>query len=188
MLGGSFLQLNEVRLKKESEESNTSGAPSHLQWRGKWNQSILLLWARCAPSKRRVEWLKGCFLFLYCGLWAGGSSAQPAIQLNSSWIELSSCFAFSCVCSRQEGSPTLFVLLKREVNWWMKEMEWSAAVIKHITAKQQRNPIFDWSEAAAEVNHSIHSFINKSKFNNFHFYLIDAFHFDGMKRLNKNVL
>ena len=70
----------------------------------------------------------------------------------------------------------------------MKEMEWSAAVIKHITAKQQRNPIFDWSEAAAEVNHSIHSFINKSKFNNFHFYLIDSFHFDGMKRLNKNVL
>ena len=61
VLGGSFLQLNEVRLKKESEESNTSGAPTA----GRQVHSFLqLLLARCAPSKRWVE-LNG-FAFSSC--------------------------------------------------------------------------------------------------------------------------
>ena len=132
--------------------------------------------------------LAGClFSFLFVG-YEPEAPLRQRISFHSSMNSTSALLLVHSIAPAKTGSPTLFVLLKREVNWWMKEMEWSAAVIKHITAKQQRNPIFDWSEAAAEVNHSIHSFINKSKFNNFHFYLIDSFHFDGMKRLNKNVL
>ena len=47
-----------MKLMRQWNGINERG-PKELMLRGKWNQSILLLLARPAPSKRRVEWLKG---------------------------------------------------------------------------------------------------------------------------------
>ena len=155
-----------------------------LCWRRERNEKTLSFWMeRWAALLLFHCWVMGCrpscsggIPFQTTSLFSISSFSPLLVLLLSLslWMQPNSfCFSF----------------FNQQFNWWMKEMEWKTAARQ--TYNQPLRPPFleeKWREEPAATNHSIHSFINKSKFNNFHFYLIDSFHFDGMKRLNKNVL
>lgn len=142
--------------KEEAKRRQTSGTPRQLHCRGKPIQQLFFLWARCAPSKKKIiaEMEEGCIQLW--NKWVMGR--RPLCRLHISFRKRSlPSFQFSCpfisCCPSEECSLELsfFKDKWRELN----VIEWDELTgVKSITA--EGNPRNHWWNQWVKGQSTIH--------------------------------